>query len=51
MSMGYWFMKSEPGEFGIEDLARRPDRTEPWDDVRNYEARNLMRDRKCSERG
>ena len=37
-------MKSEPGEFSIDDLAKRPDRTEPWDGVRNYQARNMMRD-------
>lgn len=42
--MRYWLMKSEPGEFGIDDLARRPDRTEPWDGVRNYQVRNMMRD-------
>lgn len=42
--MRYWLMKSEPGEFGIDDLARRPGQTEPWDGVRNYQARNLMRD-------
>lgn len=37
-------MKSEPSEFGIDDLERRPDRTEGWDGVRNYQARNMMRD-------
>jgi len=42
--MQYWLMKSEPDVFGIEDLARRPDQTEPWDGVRNYQARNMMRD-------
>ncbi|MBW3567231.1 MAG: EVE domain-containing protein [Proteobacteria bacterium] len=42
--MKYWLMKSEPDEFGIEDLKRRPGRTEPWDGVRNYQARNFMRD-------
>jgi len=41
---GYWLMKSEPGEFSIDDLASRPDQTEHWDGVRNYQARNLMRD-------
>jgi len=39
--MNYWLMKSEPDVFGIEDLARR--KIEPWDGVRNYEARNFMR--------
>ncbi|WP_085215317.1 EVE domain-containing protein [Methylomagnum ishizawai] len=42
--MNYWLMKSEPGEFGIDDLERRPGQTEPWDGVRNYQARNMMRD-------
>ena len=42
--MRYWLMKTEPEEFGIDDLARRPRKTEPWDGVRNYQARNMMRD-------
>ena len=37
-------MKSEPGEFSIDDLRARPAKTEPWDGVRNYQARNMMRD-------
>jgi predicted RNA-binding protein with PUA-like domain len=37
-----WLMKSEPGTYSIDDLQR--DRTEPWDGVRNYQARNFMRD-------
>jgi predicted RNA-binding protein with PUA-like domain len=37
-------MKSEPDVFGIEDLKRCPAKTEPWDGVRNYQARNMMRD-------
>ncbi len=37
-------MKSEPDVFSIDDLRCRPDRTEPWDGVRNYQARNFMRD-------
>ena len=37
-------MKSEPGVFGIEDLARCPRRTTGWDGVRNYQARNMLRD-------
>ncbi|MBK1719409.1 EVE domain-containing protein [Thiocystis violacea] len=40
----YWLMKSEPDTFGTEDLASRPNQTEPWDGVRNYQARNMMRD-------
>ncbi|NCA68726.1 MAG: EVE domain-containing protein [Sphingobacteriia bacterium] len=42
--MQYWLMKSEPQVFSLDDLANRPDRTEPWDGVRNYQARNMMRD-------
>ena len=42
--MQYWLMKSEPSEFGIDDLKNRPQKTEPWDGVRNYQARNMMRD-------
>ncbi|MGR8981552.1 MAG: EVE domain-containing protein [Gammaproteobacteria bacterium] len=42
--MNYWLMKSEPDAFGIDDLYNRPDRTEHWDGVRNYQARNMMRD-------
>ena len=40
----YWLMKSEPGEFSIDDLLAMPNRTEHWDGVRNYQARNMMRD-------
>ena len=39
-----WLMKSEPDEFDIDDLKARPRKTEPWDGVRNYQARNMMRD-------
>jgi len=42
--MNYWLMKSEPETFGIEHLKKRPKQTEPWDGVRNYQARNMMRD-------
>ncbi|MDD5035740.1 MAG: EVE domain-containing protein [Methylococcaceae bacterium] len=42
--MKYWLMKSEPGEFGIDDLEKRPGGIEHWDGVRNYQARNMMRD-------
>ena len=42
--MNYWLMKSEPDVFGIDDLAARPNQTEPWDGVRNYQARNMLRD-------
>ena len=43
--MNYWLMKSEPDAFGIEDLKAMPDQTDHWDGVRNYQARNMMRDR------
>lgn len=42
--MNYWLMKSEPETFGIQDLYNRPNQTEHWDGVRNYQARNMMRD-------
>ena len=37
-------MKSEPDVFGIDDLARAPKRTTGWEGVRNYQARNMLRD-------
>ncbi|AFG37801.1 EVE domain-containing protein [Spirochaeta africana] len=40
----YWLVKSEPDTFSIQDLAGMPDQTEHWDGVRNYQARNFMRD-------
>lgn len=40
--MNYWLMKSEPDTYSIDDLKR--DRVEPWDGIRNYQARNFMRD-------
>lgn len=42
--MNYWLMKSEPDAFSIDDLAARPGKREHWDGVRNYQARNFMRD-------
>jgi predicted RNA-binding protein with PUA-like domain len=42
--VAYWLLKSEPETFGIDDLYRRPKRTEHWDGVRNYQARNYLRD-------
>ena len=42
--MNYWLMKSEPGEFSIQDLRQCPEQREPWDGVRNYQARNMLRD-------
>jgi predicted RNA-binding protein with PUA-like domain len=43
--VNYWLMKSEPDTFGIDHLACAPRRTAPWDGVRNYQARNFLRDR------
>ena len=42
--MNYWLMKSEPTEFSIDDLKNKPKKSEHWDGVRNYQARNMMRD-------
>ena len=42
--MKYWLMKSEPGEFSIDDLQNAPGSETFWDGVRNYQARNFMRD-------
>lgn len=42
--MKYWLMKSEPEVFGIEHLAKAPGRRSGWDGVRNYQARNMLRD-------
>ncbi|AZN37181.1 EVE domain-containing protein [Iodobacter ciconiae] len=42
--MNYWLMKSEPDDVSIDDLAARSDQTVGWYGVRNYQARNFMRD-------
>lgn len=42
--MRYWLMKSEPSVFSIDDLMNKPSQTEPWEGVRNYQARNFMRE-------
>jgi predicted RNA-binding protein with PUA-like domain len=42
--MNYWLLKSEPATFSIDDLAARPKKTTAWDGVRNYQARNMLRD-------
>jgi predicted RNA-binding protein with PUA-like domain len=42
--MRYWLMKTEPQTFGVEHLAAAPRRTSPWDGVRNFQARNMLRD-------
>lgn len=40
----YWLVKSEPSCFSIDDLYNSPKQTSPWDGVRNYQARNYLRD-------
>jgi predicted RNA-binding protein with PUA-like domain len=42
--MQYWLMKSEPDVFSIDDLAQKPNQTERWDGVRNFQVRNWLRD-------
>jgi predicted RNA-binding protein with PUA-like domain len=43
--MAYWLMKSEPDECSIDDVLAAKDRITPWSGVRNYQARNFMKDR------
>lgn len=40
--MKYWLMKNEPEDYSIDDL--KNDKTEPWDGIRNYQVRNMIRD-------
>lgn len=42
--MNFWLFKTEPGCFSFDDLKNRPGGTEPWDGVRNFQARNFLRD-------
>jgi predicted RNA-binding protein with PUA-like domain len=42
--MNYWLLKSEPSTFSIDHLAKAKQRTSAWDGVRNYQARNFIRD-------
>jgi predicted RNA-binding protein with PUA-like domain len=42
--MNYWLFKSEPDSFSIDDLAAAPRQTAAWDGVRNFQARNMLRD-------
>ena len=44
MARRCWLMKSEPSTFSFDDLLASPERTTPWDGIRNYQARNFMRD-------
>lgn len=43
--MNYWLFKTEPQTYSIDDLAREPQQTTCWDGVRNYQARNFIRDK------
>lgn len=47
--MNYWLLKSEPETFSIDDLAARPGRREHWDGVRNYQARNYMKEMRAGD--
>jgi len=49
--MAYWLFKSEPATWGWDDQLAKGDAGEEWDGVRNYQARNLMRDMKLGDRG
>lgn len=42
--MNYWLLKSEPDAFSIDDLYNMPGKKDHWDGIRNYQARNMMRD-------
>ena len=44
MAKKYWLMKTEPSSYSIQDLDAETDKTTCWDGVRNYQARNMMRD-------
>lgn len=44
-SAGYWLFKAEPDVYGIGHLAQEPQQTGRWDGIRNYQARNFLRDR------
>lgn len=44
MKVNYWLMKSEPQEFGIHHLKAMPKKTDHWDGIRNFQARNMLRD-------
>lgn len=48
--MRYWLMKSEPGVFSWDDLVAKGRQGEEWDGVRNYQARNMMRDMALGDR-
>ena len=45
MTTNYWLMKSEPSDYSFDDLKSEVDSSAEWDGVRNYQARNLLRDK------
>jgi len=45
----YWLLKSEPTSFNINDLIARPQQEEPWNGVRNYQARNFLQTMQCGD--
>ncbi len=49
--MAYWLFKSEPNTWGWDDQVAKGDEGEEWDGVRNYQARNFMREMKLGDRG
>lgn len=49
--MRYWLFKSEPSTWGWEDQLRKGEAGEEWDGVRNYQARNFMREMQIGDRG
>jgi predicted RNA-binding protein with PUA-like domain len=49
--MQYWLFKSEPNAWGWDDQVKKGDAGEEWDGVRNYQARNFMRQMKLGDRG
>ncbi len=49
--MKYWLMKSEPAEVSVDDALAAPNATVPWTGVRNYQARNFMRDQMSVDDG
>ena len=49
--MKYWLMKTEPNTYSIDDLANEKNQTTCWDGVRNYQARNFMREMSVGDRG
>ncbi|MCB0266342.1 MAG: EVE domain-containing protein, partial [Calditrichaeota bacterium] len=48
--MNYWLMKTEPEAYSWDDLKNKPNSTDFWDGVRNYQARNFMRDMKVGDK-